>query len=434
MSAKRALVVDDSKSARVVLSRMLEKYGIEVATADSAESALDRLKQERPDVVFMDHLMPGMDGLEAVRIMKADPATAEIPVVMYTSQEGELYVGRAKAIGAVGVLPKTVKPIDVTKVLYQLELLPDRRSLARSVLQPVDALGEQSAPAGEPTEPTIDSRTRSFVEAMLKEQSLELRRFIVATLDSHAQRLIAELRPAEAETPPAPPAATGPPERPWGWIAAFAAVLAVLAVLAGLYWQSLETAREVEQARDRLERESAALQSTLEQVRDAGRKPPVAAAVSPASRPRVEVLTIPYGEAPLAASRLEAVRTLVAGLERDGFAGTVTVETVAGSFCLSGTAEVGYSLAPPDQLAADCDHRGNPYEDALTGASRQPLAFANLAASVQQRTKGRIRLDLVQGSPDHLMAAYPAGERVTAGAWNEAAAANNRLEISVLPK
>ena len=84
MSAKRALVVDDSKSARVVLSRMLEKYGIAVDTADSAESALDYLERERPDVVFMDHLMPGMDGLQAVKIIKANPATATIPIMMYT--------------------------------------------------------------------------------------------------------------------------------------------------------------------------------------------------------------------------------------------------------------------------------------------------------------------------------------------------------------
>ncbi|HSF77861.1 MAG TPA: response regulator, partial [Steroidobacteraceae bacterium] len=138
MSAKRALVVDDSKSARVVLSRMLEKYGIAVDTADSAESALDYLERERPDVVFMDHLMPGMDGLQAVKIIKANPATATIPIMMYTSQEGELYVGQARALGAIGVLPKTVKPIDVTKVLFQLRLLPDRRDDAPSSLQAVN--------------------------------------------------------------------------------------------------------------------------------------------------------------------------------------------------------------------------------------------------------------------------------------------------------
>jgi CheY-like chemotaxis protein len=436
MTAKRALVVDDSKSARVVLSRMLEKYGISVDTADSAESALDYMKDGRPDVIFMDHLMPGMDGLQAVQILKADPATAAIPVVMYTSQEGELYVGQAKAMGAVGVLPKTVKPIDVTKILYQLRLLPDRRDSRPSSLQPVDEQGEPRSVSVAEVAPdgSVDPRTRGFVEAMLKEQSLELRRFMVATLDSHAQRLIAELKPAapepvEATLPPFPVE----PARPWGWIAAFAASVAALLVLAGLYWQSLDTARDVEQARARLEQESTALRSTLAEVRDAGRRPLPAAADAPraAASPRVEVLQVPYGEVPLSAGRLDAVRSLVASLETGGFAGAVTVETVAGVFCLNGDAEEGFSLAPPDQPARECDLRGNPFDESLAGAARQPVAFANLARSLERRTEGRIQLALVQGSPEHQVAPYPALRQSTAGAWNEAAQANNRLEISV---
>ncbi len=63
MARKRALVVDDSKSARVILSRMLEKYDIEVDMAESAEQAIEYLQHDRPDAIFMDHLMPGMDGL-----------------------------------------------------------------------------------------------------------------------------------------------------------------------------------------------------------------------------------------------------------------------------------------------------------------------------------------------------------------------------------
>jgi len=434
MAAKRALVVDDSKSARVVLSRMLEKYGIAVDTADSAEAALDHLKRDHPDVVFMDHLMPGMDGLQAVGILKADPATAAIPVVMYTSQEGELYVGQAKAMGAVGVLPKTVKPIDVTKILYQLKLLPDRRDGRLSSLQPVQPSGEPQAPVEAAEEAVVDPRTRGFVEAMLKEQSLELRRFMVAALDSHAQRLVAELKRPEAEAPERPPF----PEpvvqdRPWPWILAFGATLLALIVLASLYWQSTRTALEVGQARERLERESAALQSTLEQVREAGRVRPEAAPAT-APSPRIEVLPIPYGEPPLAASRLEALRTLLAGLERGGFAGTIVVETVAGEFCLEGDADDGYSLAPPDKPAAGCDYRGNPYDESLTGAARQPVAFANLVASLRRRSGDRIQVSLVQGPRDHVVAAYPNPERATAGAWNEVASANNRLEISVVPR
>ena len=73
MARKSALVVDDSKSARVILSRMLEKYDIEVDMAESAEQAIEYLNNHRPDAIFMDHLMPGMDGLQAVQAIKGNP-------------------------------------------------------------------------------------------------------------------------------------------------------------------------------------------------------------------------------------------------------------------------------------------------------------------------------------------------------------------------
>src|ERR1700723_4202656 len=139
MGQKRALVVDDSKSARVILSRMLEKYDIEVDMAESAEQAIEYLKHGRPDAIFMDHLMPGMDGLQAVQHIKNDPLTATIPIMMYTSQEGELYLGQARALGAVGVLPKQIKPPDVSKVLYQLHLVADRRNNEQLTFTPLNA-------------------------------------------------------------------------------------------------------------------------------------------------------------------------------------------------------------------------------------------------------------------------------------------------------
>ena len=145
MSAKRALVVDDSKSARAFLARMLERYDIEVDTAESAEQAIDFLTRERPDVIFMDHLMPGMDGFQAVQTIKNNPQTATIPIMMYTSQEGELYLGQARALGAIGVLPKQIKPTDVSKVLYDLKLVADRRTGEGSAFTPFTVV----APADE---------------------------------------------------------------------------------------------------------------------------------------------------------------------------------------------------------------------------------------------------------------------------------------------
>src|SRR5882757_8287773 len=191
MASKRALVVDDSKSARVILSRMLEKYDIEVDMSESAEQAIEYLKHNRPDAIFMDHLMPGMDGLQAVQAIKGNPQTAMIPIMMYTSQEGELYVGQARALGAMGVLPKQVRPVDVSKVLYELHLLPDRRDMAEPALLPVEVDGSGTVAPLPVVANIADARPASpdwgrRVEGTVKEQAADVRRFIVASLDSFA--------------------------------------------------------------------------------------------------------------------------------------------------------------------------------------------------------------------------------------------------------
>ena len=119
-----ALVVDDSKLARYVLKEMLLDLGIKVETAESAEEALGSLSAFKPDVIFMDHMMPGMDGFQAVQAIKSDPKTASIPILMYTSKDEGVYVNQARALGAVGVLPKKLKPVQLQEVLVQLRLVP----------------------------------------------------------------------------------------------------------------------------------------------------------------------------------------------------------------------------------------------------------------------------------------------------------------------
>src|ERR1700734_55283 len=141
MMARRALVVDDSRSARAFLTRILERYEITVDAVESAEQAIEYLAIERPDVIFMDHLMPGMDGLQAVQAIKNNPRTATIPIMMYTSQEGELYLSQARALGAIGVLPKQIKHADVSQVLQQLNLVTDRRRSEQTTFTAVNAPG-----------------------------------------------------------------------------------------------------------------------------------------------------------------------------------------------------------------------------------------------------------------------------------------------------
>ena len=431
MAGKRALVVDDSKSARVVLSRMLEKYGIDVDSADSAEAALEYLRDHHPDVIFMDHLMPGMDGLQAVREIKANPDLSSIPIMMYTSQEGEIYGGQARASGAVGVLPKSIRPIDVTKALYQLQMLPERRDGQPSALQamngePAGAGAQAAAPA-----PGSDPRIRSLVETLLKEQIVELRRFMISALDAHSHRIVAELRPRQPEPADDPVVAEPPATKPWGWISATISALVALIVVAVLYWQSIGATEQAERAFEAVTASNEALTQAIEKWRIATEHSTNGVGQE-GLRPMV--LAVPFGEQALAPGRLESVRALVAQLERAAISGIVRIETFAGSFCLASAGEQGYSLAPPASPAAQCEQVGNPIDDTQGGTARQPLAFANLAASVRQRTGGAIELEFGPGPRERLAVSYPAIEQATAGQWNAAAQANNRIEISVIER
>ena len=434
MPGKRALVVDDSKSARVVLSRMLEKYGIEVDSADSAESALEYLREHRPDVIFMDHLMPGMDGLHALREIKANPELTAIPVMMYTSQEGELYAGEARASGAIGVLPKSIRPIDVTKALYQLRLLADRRDVEPSALQPVggaaDAARSETAP-GE--RPAVEPQLRGLVETMLKEQSVELRRFIVASLDAQVHRVVAELRPREPAEPAvdAEPVVEAVAARPWGWITATVSALVALIVVGVLYWQSQSATEQAQRAFEAVTASNDALTKAIDKWRVASERPQAA---DDGQDQRALVLSVPFGEPPLAQPRLDALRTLVAQLERAAIGGTVRVEIYSGSFCLAGTGEQGYALAAPATAASQCEQMGNPYDDTQGGTARPPIGFANLASTVRRRTNGAIELEVAPGPRDRLSVSYPPIDQATSAQWNAAAQSNNRVEISVIPQ
>src|SRR5262249_7029737 len=183
MGAKRALIVDDSKSARVFLARILEKYEIDVDNAENAEAAIEYLGHHRPDVIFMDHMMPGMDGFQAVQAIKNNPRTATIPILMYTSQEGELYLGQARALGAVGVLPKQIKPADVSKVLYQLHLVADRRTSEQSTFRQVNLEAVDNDAGGAPP-----PGSKPLTDTALREQFAELRPALVASIDTQSER------------------------------------------------------------------------------------------------------------------------------------------------------------------------------------------------------------------------------------------------------
>jgi CheY-like chemotaxis protein len=455
MARKRALVVDDSKSARVILSRMLEKYDIEVDMAESAEQAIEYLNSNRPDAIFMDHLMPGMDGLQAVKAIKSNALTATIPIMMYTSQEGELYVGQARALGAMGVLPKQVRPVDVSKVLYELHLLPDRRDTAEPALVPVEIDGAAirgSAVAGRPSAVTAgigDARAPAAdwgrrIEASVKEQSADIRRFVVASLDSFASRIVSDVREIVSAPPkdPLPPAAL-PKRQVWPWAAALlavAATAATCAVLWALTREELATSRnEIAaqiSANAELQRSSRELATT---VKDLTAALAASAALNTGATPagatagsRLE--PVPYGEIPFDRSRLEVLREFLTKLQSQGFHGVVKITSASGLFCLTGNPTDGFAPASAVLPVGKCDLIGNPYEESLPQQQRQSLAFANLLAGVRQRSGGTISVVIENVGSSRPASSYPPRtEALSAGEWNRAAASNNRVEFTAEP-
>jgi CheY-like chemotaxis protein len=176
-SQKSALVVDDSKLARYVLKEMLIAHDIAVETAESAEEALGILSAHKPDVIFMDHMMPGMDGFQAVQAIKNDPSTAKIPILMYTSKDEGVYVNQARALGAVGVLPKKLKPVQLERVLQQLKLIPFTNDAAMkatlSSASKQGSLSKSEQPNSEPSQAAI-SQTSHTLEELSRSASEDL--------------------------------------------------------------------------------------------------------------------------------------------------------------------------------------------------------------------------------------------------------------------
>lgn len=121
MNTKTALVVDDSKSARFALRRFLEGHQYRVETAEGAEQCFASLRTLRPDVVFLDHVMPGIDGFAALRQIKADPATAGLRVVICSSNEGTEFEAQARQCGAAGVLQKPPSAEQLARILDNLQ-------------------------------------------------------------------------------------------------------------------------------------------------------------------------------------------------------------------------------------------------------------------------------------------------------------------------
>jgi two-component system, OmpR family, alkaline phosphatase synthesis response regulator PhoP len=116
----KLLLAEDEPDVQLIARLSLKKAGFDVVTVGNGLEVLERVAAEHPDAVLLDWMMPDMDGYETCRRLKADPATASIPVIFLTARVQETEVARAMALGAAGCIGKPFDALTLGKQVMDL--------------------------------------------------------------------------------------------------------------------------------------------------------------------------------------------------------------------------------------------------------------------------------------------------------------------------
>lgn len=481
MASKRALIVDDSTTAQYRLKKMLRAYPLDIDIVDSGEAALRYLAHHSPDVIFMDHLMPGMDGFRALQIIKSHPETAMIPVIMYTSKSGDVYTGQARALGALDVVSKDkINATDLSRVMETIHIYPLPKSAApdnhphNSVESPelIAAANKVTASANSqlerraPNQAAMEQARNIELRLSHMEHSLEdNRRFITSRVSRELQGLRQNLRQEfsdilQQQTPPAAAEPAAPVETTSGnrWVLGF---VLVIGVALSLYFL-LQIKNQLGEQQQQQQILSEQLQSLLQMPSpstpllspqlpaDSAAQPPIESAAQQTS-PEPQLTTGPASAAAASDNYLEdlawtfnqqgalafrqytidtgtvlRLHELLHRLASRGFKGMAVITIYVGDFC------IGKDKNGMDQLAADETSLSNcMLSSELYGMDRLRADYARETEMILRNLTGSINSTL---SVDiHAMeGTEPYPERLPtffAGEWNTIAQKNNRIEL-----
>ncbi|WP_331344724.1 response regulator [Cellvibrio sp. UBA7661] len=491
MTIKRALIVDDSTTAQYRLKKMLRRYPLDIDIVDSGEAALRYLSRHAPAVIFMDHLMPGIDGFRALQIIKSNPETAMIPVIMYTSKSGDVYTGQARALGALDVVNKErINATDLSKVMETIHIYPSQPLANNPIESPelIAAANQVSAmagaladkPAAQPERRTASVEQARNLELRLShmEHSLEdNRRFITSRVVRELQGLRQSLRQEFSTMLQQQPAATTPnaalTEQPQavtqqksglsfiGIVFVLAALVAMVYLLVHITTQLNNTQQQQQQISQQLlnlknqvsakpDTNTAVIATDVTSANTAqvNITPPATAAVTPVS-------TTPTGSSSLISQRklidelawtfnqnaalqfhqntidpqpLLRLHELLHRLASKGFKGTATVNIYVGDFCVAVDNMGLAQLAAANKTLGDCMLSSEIYT-----LARLMDDYAREATMMLGNLTRNVNSN-VQIAITAAPGAEPYPERipsVNAGEWNRLAQINNRLELQL---
>ena len=429
MSNKLALVVDDSRMARHVLSKMLTEQGIDVDSVESGEEALGYLCGKKPSMIFMDHTMPGMDGFQCLRAIKNDPHTATIPIIMYTSKEGEVYESQARALGAVEVLPKTLKPLMLAQVLERQNLLPNQAPTAGRATQvgqaandvvivdmetkPAAAASPRPAPAPEEhpelnaLEQRIEQLTQQLQGMSHKEDTQRNRSGLFQYLGLALCVVLI------------------------GWLLlSNNRLMQELTVMQSSNRQLEDTVRVQTQQNDAMRNELSAQVNAQEQIND-NQNRQFYESIEWALN---EDGQFAWDEKPFNDRLAMTLSQLAQNLSSVGFSGEIAVRSHLGRFCQV-TAANGETLLPDTEATlSNCEIIQFTPTSAESIGTEQTPGFERFLSAFQAEYGDDIELNLSTAGDRRPVARYPTQDPdSSADRWNKVAARNQRIEISINP-
>jgi len=439
MAIKQALIVDDSKSARVVLKRMLEELDLVVNTVESATDAIDYLKKYQPDVIFMDHMMPGMDGFEAVKHIKNNTETAVIPIMMYTPRGGDVYLSQARALGAVGIIPKTISPVGLKESLFKLGLVEDRRKPVDIDEKLLDVTDQKVMPsAGKAKEKFLKEdllgnqvkhdTDLEDLRRLMDDQTIELHKSMWLGVESVSHeifnRLSSELEEKfeKLQTLPRDVASELLPKNSNRFTVP-AMAISVLMVLSLILNVILLSEHDYGQDEKVVVGEAsineAVITKIAQQAAQVKVEDPIEAADEFIKWAQNKKINYPFNELALNDSRLK---------------GSIILQTHVGKFCLNRDQSGNYALADDDLAVIDCEYVGNPLQPTDEPSTHQSLGFANYLSDSNFLNEKGIVIEVANESRFFEIEKYPELSAETkVKDWNTAAQSNNRVIVKLKP-
>ncbi len=447
MNGRKALIVDDSRLAQFVLKKMLTDQNMLVDTSPSAEDALDYLKNNKPDVIFLDHTMPGMNGLEVLKVIKANPETAPIPVMMYTSQEDSSYMSQAREMGALAVLPKQLKQDELVEALTTLNLHNDTTDGASATSDKEDKQVKRNT--FEENKEELEKLVYNAEIALGHESAQQKLQLKLEQQREYFERHIENLHDRIEALMPAAEKDSSQGMNFWNNVFWATIYCVTVVIFTTLYFQQKNAIQQLSQNQNQLASTAGTVASLSSQANTNSRSildqvnRSAATTTTPNSNGNIQqelsalekILNtnnqIPFDELLLGDTVQSSLEELIPSLRAMNFSGRVTIVAHDGNFCVTTNEGGQFELADDETPVSECDIT----EPSTRLADIASIGLLQSITANNQASDSDFVITLNPAGTNLPVEQYPSErENTLASNWNDTARKNRRVEIKLFPQ